>query len=174
MKRLLHGTVGPLRQGALAGLAGLLLVGAGLAPAAASAQESSVKKAKGRLPPYYAQVVNDQQRQAIYAIQDKYAARIAALQEQLAALARQRDAEIEGVLTAEQRARLRELQEAAAAKRKKGTASEAGEVKEAEANPPPPPGTPAAGQPPAGRAGATSPGKASSGKASPGKAPQLP
>jgi hypothetical protein len=93
---------------------GLALIGA--------AQEVPSKKAKGRLPPYYAGVVSDQQRQAIYAIQEKYGAQIAALQEQLAALTRQRDAEIEGVLTAEQRAKVRELQEAAAAKRKKGSA----------------------------------------------------
>jgi hypothetical protein len=95
---------------------GVLLAASGVA------QEAPSKKAKGRLPPYYAGVVSDQQRQAIYAIQEKYAAQIAALQEQLAALARQRDMEIEGVLTAEQRAKVRELQEAAAAKRKKGAA----------------------------------------------------
>lgn len=95
---------------------GMLLVASGVA------QEAPSKKAKGRLPPYYAGVVNDQQRQTIYAIQEKYGAKIAALQEQIAALTRQRDAEVEGVLTAEQLAKVRQLQEAAAAKRKKGAA----------------------------------------------------
>lgn len=106
------------------GWCALVVVGTWLALVGA-AQETPSKKAKGRLPPYYAGVVSDQQRQTIYAIQEKYGAQITALQEQISALTRQRDAEIEGVLTPEQRAKVRELQEAAAAKRKKGTENNA-------------------------------------------------
>jgi hypothetical protein len=85
-----------------------------LAPS--SAQE---KKAKGRLPPYYGSIVNDQQRQAIYLIQAKYDQQLDALNEQLQALEKRRDAEIEGVLSPEQRLVLKKTQDEAALKRKK-------------------------------------------------------
>ena len=79
------------------------------------------KKAKGRLPAYYAAVVNDQQRLAIYSIQAKYDQQLAALNEQLQALEKRRDAEIESVLSPEQKLMLKKAQEEAAVKRKKST-----------------------------------------------------
>jgi hypothetical protein len=80
------------------------------------------KKAKGRLPAYYADLVSDTQKTQIYAIQEKYAQQIAALMEQLEALNDKRDAEIEAVLNADQRAKLKQAQQEGAAKRKKATA----------------------------------------------------
>jgi hypothetical protein len=84
-------------------------------------QESSEKK-RPRLPKYYANIVTELQRVQIYAIQEAYFKKISAVQEQLAALEKQRDAEIEGVLDAQQKARLRLAQEGAAAKRAKAAA----------------------------------------------------
>jgi hypothetical protein len=84
--------------------------------ASSAAQE---KKAKGRLPPYYSAVVNDQQRQAIYLIQAKYDQQLDALNQQVQAVEKQRDAEIESVLSPEQRLLLKKAVDEAAAKRKK-------------------------------------------------------
>jgi len=84
-------------------------------------QESSEKK-RPRLPRYFADIVSELQRVQIYAIQEAYSKKIAAVQEQLTALEKQRDAEIEGVLDAQQKARLKLAQEAAAAKRAKAAA----------------------------------------------------
>jgi hypothetical protein len=75
--------------------------------------------AKGRLPPYFADIVTDEQRQQIYALQEKYARTLTSLQEQIAKLEKQRDAEIEAVLDAEQKKELKLSRERAAAKRKK-------------------------------------------------------
>jgi len=77
------------------------------------------KKAKGRLPAYYTDIVTDQQRAAIYLIQAKYQAKVTALNEQLLEIAKQQNDEIENVLTAEQKQMLKKAQEAGAAKRKK-------------------------------------------------------
>jgi hypothetical protein len=82
---------------------------------------SQEKKAKGRLPAYYAAVVNDQQRQAIYSIQAKYDQQLAALNEQLQAIEKRRDAEIESVLSPEQKLMLKKAQDEAAVKRKKSS-----------------------------------------------------
>jgi hypothetical protein len=81
-----------------------------------SAQE---KKPKGRLPPYYSSIVTDQQRDAIYAIQAKYAQQLAALQGQIEALEKQREQDIENVLSPQQKLLLTKALEDAAAKRKK-------------------------------------------------------
>ena len=81
-------------------------------------QESSEKK-RPRLPNYYADIVTELQRVQIYAIQEAYSKKITAVQEQLAALEKQRDAEIEEVLDKQQKARLKLAQEGAAAKRAK-------------------------------------------------------
>lgn len=77
------------------------------------------KKPKGRLPPYYSGIVTDQQRDAIYLLQAKYGQQLAALQEQMDALEKQRDKEIENVLTPQQKLLLTKAMEEAAAKRKK-------------------------------------------------------
>jgi hypothetical protein len=81
--------------------------------------QDAKKKAKGRLPAYYAGIVTEAQRERIYAIQDKYAKQIADLEAQLGTLAKQRDGEIEKLLDADQRERVKKAQEEAAAKKKK-------------------------------------------------------
>jgi len=81
-----------------------------------------VKAAKGRLPPYYSDIVTETQRQKIYLIQRKYAEALAELKTQIAKLEKQLDTEIEGLLDDDQKQRLKQAQEQAAAKRKKGAA----------------------------------------------------
>lgn len=63
----------------------------------------------GRLPPYYASVVDDRQRQAIYEIRARMASEFEQLEKQLDALRQSEMAEIEGVLTAAQRAQIEAL-----------------------------------------------------------------
>ena len=58
---------------------------------------------KGRLPAYYADIVTDHQKALIYTIQAKYQAKIAAINEELEAVTKQQNKEIEGVLTPEQK-----------------------------------------------------------------------
>ncbi|HYW78033.1 MAG TPA: hypothetical protein VE890_00585 [Thermoguttaceae bacterium] len=60
------------------------------------------KKFQGRLPAYYRTVVDQKQREAIYAIQKEYWTQIEALKAQLEALTKQRDEKITAVLTPEQ------------------------------------------------------------------------
>ena len=84
--------------------------GASQAPASQnSAPQNSVpqnsvpqKKFQGRLPAYYRTVVDQKQREAIYAIQKEYWTQIEALKAQLEALTKQRDEKITAVLTPEQ------------------------------------------------------------------------
>ena len=83
-------------------------------------QEAKEKKAKGRLPAYYADIVTEKQRTEIYAIQDKYAKEIAGLNEQLGAVTKKRDGEIEKLLNAEQKEKLKKSQDEAAAKKEEG------------------------------------------------------
>jgi len=75
------------------------------------------KKFRGRLPNYYRHVVDQKQREAIYAIQEEYAAKIAALQAQLDAMVEERDGKVAGVLTAEQAQKVKQLADEAKAKR---------------------------------------------------------
>ncbi len=70
-----------------------------------------------RLPNFYAQVVTEEQRQKIYDIQRKYFPKIETLRKQLEALVAQRDAEIEAVLTEEQKAKVEQLRKAASERR---------------------------------------------------------
>lgn len=58
---------------------------------------------RGRLPTYYGKVVDPIQKEKIYKIQQSYEPKIADLNAQLQALRDKRDAEIDAVLTAEQR-----------------------------------------------------------------------
>lgn len=85
--------------------------------------------ARGRLPAYYSQVVNGQQREKIYAIQKQYAPKIAELKAQLQAVQEKQNAEVEAVLTPDQLATVKKLSEDAKAKRKTagGTAASASE-----------------------------------------------
>ena len=64
---------------------------------------------EGRLPRYYASLVDNEQRAAIYQIQAKYHQEITALVEQLNALKKTEAEAIENVLTASQRKQLLEL-----------------------------------------------------------------
>jgi hypothetical protein len=92
------------------------------AKAKAAAGEAAAKP-KGRLPAYYKDIVDDKQRVAIYAIQADYKGKIDALQEQIDKLTADRDAAIEGVLTAAQKEKLKKAKEVAAAKKKKPDAA---------------------------------------------------
>lgn len=103
-------------------LGGLLLV---LAGGFLVAQEAE-KKASGRLPNNYGKVaLTDQQKQKIYGLQERYGKQIDELVEQVEKLRQKRDAEIENVLSQEQRAQLKSLQAETA---KKSAAKKAGKT----------------------------------------------
>jgi Spy/CpxP family protein refolding chaperone len=61
------------------------------------------KGPRGRLPAHYAAVVNQQQREEIYKIQEEYRAQIELLETQLKDLKKKRDEKIQAVLTPEQK-----------------------------------------------------------------------
>lgn len=90
----------------------------------APADPAPVKKSRGRLPAYYGKVVTDKQREDIYSIQAKFNEQIAKLQEQLAELTAQRDAEVEKVLTDEQKAEVARLKNERKARNGEAAASE--------------------------------------------------
>jgi len=76
------------------------------------------KKPRGRLPNYYGKVgVSEEQREKIYAIQAMYRPKIEALEKQIAELKAKEDAEVEAVLTPEQKKKVEESRAAAAKKR---------------------------------------------------------
>jgi hypothetical protein len=84
--------------------------------------ETTEKKAKGRLPQYYADIVTTEQREKIYEIQARHQEKISELNATLLAATRAMNAEIEAVLTAEQKVKLKAAQEEGAAKKKKAGA----------------------------------------------------
>ena len=86
-------------------------------PAEPSPAPAEAKKFRGRLPMYFGLVVDEKQRQAIYAIQEEHFAEIEELKENLAALVKQRDAKVAAVLTPEQTAEVEQAKAAAKAKR---------------------------------------------------------
>ena len=90
-----------------------------LAMGASGQDKGQQEKKKGRLPAYYADIVTEAQRQQIYAVQEKYAKTLTALQDQIDAIEKQRDAEIEGVLDAQQKARLKAVKADAVARKAK-------------------------------------------------------
>ncbi len=71
-----------------------------------------------RLPPYFASLVDSQQREAIYQIQASMADKIAELERQLAELRQVELREMEGVLSDDQRLQLETLRAARTAKTK--------------------------------------------------------
>ena len=81
-------------------------------------QDANQPKFKGRLPAHYGDLVTEAQRTQIYAVQEKYAAQIDALKNQLEILETKRDKEIEAVLNAEQKDKLKKAQKVAAERRK--------------------------------------------------------
>ena len=68
-------------------------------------------KTEGRLPANYAKIVSDDQRKKIYEIQGKYDKDIAALQKQIADLKAKEHAEVEAVLTPDQKKALQAANE---------------------------------------------------------------
>jgi hypothetical protein len=81
-------------------------------------QASKPRKPRGRLPVYYSQVVNEEQRLKIYAIQAQHMQKIADLRAQLATALKAMNSEVETVLTDEQREKVDQLAKEAAEKRK--------------------------------------------------------
>jgi len=82
-------------------------------------EEAAPAKGKGRLPAYYKDIVDAKQKDKIYELQASFNSKIDALEEQIKKLTADRDAAVEGVLTAEQKGKLKKAKEEAAAKRKK-------------------------------------------------------
>jgi hypothetical protein len=82
------------------------------------AQNAAPAKPRGRLPAYYKDIIDAKQRDRIYEIQAEYAAKITPLQEEIKKLSEEREAAIEGVLTAEQKGKLKKVREEATAGRK--------------------------------------------------------
>ena len=80
-----------------------------LASSSWTQETKSRKKATGRLPAHYGAVVTPDQKTKIYTIQAKYAEQIRKLADEMKALTEQRDAEVEGVLTAEQKQKVEAL-----------------------------------------------------------------
>ena len=106
--------------------------------------KAPVKKVLGRrgrrLPPYYAQVVNEKQREEIAKIQEEYQPKIDSLQKQLDALKNELNEKISAVLTAEQKKQVEEAATKAKANRKSKRDQPA--TKPAEQTPATPPGAP--------------------------------
>lgn len=123
-KKLLLAAVGVVTVGLIIGN-GALSIG----------QEAKAKKAKGRLPAYFADIVTDEQRTAIYKIQEGYKKQIDDLEAQLAAAREKEMAEIEAVLDAEQKEKLKKAREEATAKKKKKSSDAAAETRPAETKP---------------------------------------
>lgn len=89
-----------------------VVVGGLLAQDASNAAGDKPRKANaGRLPPNYAKLdLSGTQRDQIYSVQNKYKEEVEQLQAQLDSVRTRRDAEIEAVLTADQRQKLDTLQ----------------------------------------------------------------
>lgn len=103
---------------------------------------------RNRLPMFYSRVVTAEQREQIYAIQQKFQKQIDELTEQLRAVQAQRDEEIRAVLTPEQQKQIdtwmEELQQKRAAARAKSKsdssdAQDASDEVDQEPTPPPMP-----------------------------------
>jgi hypothetical protein len=110
----------------LGALVALLFVGPSwaadqAAPATGDKPATAAKKERadprGPLPAYYRNVIDGAQREKAYKIFDEYEPKIDELKAQLKALVAKRDAEVEALLTAEQKSRIKELAAEAKAKR---------------------------------------------------------
>lgn len=98
----------------LAGVAGLVLAMPYLVSAQSAGDAPAAEQRRAPLPNNFGRIaVSDQQREALYAVQDEYAARIAELQRQVRTLVQERDTKMEAVLTPGQKLRLAELREEA-------------------------------------------------------------
>jgi hypothetical protein len=96
------------------------------------AADAPTAKVRGRLPPYFKDIVDEAQRTEIYKLQGTFNGKIAALQQQIEQLEAERDAAVEGVLTAEQKTVLETARATGSAKRKKGRAAPTAEAAAAE------------------------------------------
>jgi hypothetical protein len=94
----------------------------GLVAYGSAGQEPKDSSFRGRLPAYYGEIVTEEQRQKIYAVQGKYEKSISALEDQLEAIKKKRDAEIFDVLNEEQKKKLKKKQDDVATDRKKKAA----------------------------------------------------
>ena len=81
------------------------------------------RKVRGRLPAYYAKVVTSDQRKEIYSIQAKYNLEISKLRQQLMKLVKDRDRDVEEVLSTDQLQKVKAMRAAAKAKRRKRRAA---------------------------------------------------
>jgi len=81
-------------------------------------------KPRGRLPNYFSGVVNEEQREKIYAIQKEYEPKISQLRQELDSLTKARDEKINAVLTAEQKKKIDDLKAAAKQPREKKETAE--------------------------------------------------
>jgi hypothetical protein len=87
-----------------------------------------------RLPPYFAQIgLSTDQRARVLKVRQDYAPRIERLEQELADLTSQRDAEVEALLTTDQKSKLESLRKAPrpkspAPKGKSGTPSDTGKT----------------------------------------------
>ncbi len=79
----------------------------------------SLETVKGRLPRYFASLVNSEQRMEIYLIQAKFRDQISELKQQLEKLESKQMQDIEAVLTAGQREKLFDLRNSSRKKRSK-------------------------------------------------------
>jgi hypothetical protein len=91
---------------------------AGFATQVAAQKADEKKQRTTRLPAHYAKVVTDEQRSDIYAIQEKFEAKLDKARTELKAVVDERDAAIEKVLSAEQRKNVEKLRAEAAERRR--------------------------------------------------------
>lgn len=102
-------------------LAGVLMLGLSAAmmglPIAATQEAGKKEPAKGRLPPYFGDVVDDKEKQGIYDIQAAYEPKIEKLEAELEAVKAERDAKIEKLVGPAKMKKIDEAKAAAAAKR---------------------------------------------------------
>jgi hypothetical protein len=75
----------------------------------AGAKATGKAKTYRRLPPHYKQIVNQEQQQKIYQIQEEYGPKVEAARVALAAIIQEQKEKISGVLTEEQKKELQEV-----------------------------------------------------------------
>ena len=95
------------------------------AKATTEASDDAPAKVKGRLPAYYKDIVDAKQKEKIYTLQADFNGKIDALEEQIKKLTADRDAAVEGVLSPEQKEKLKKAKDGASAGKKKKPADEA-------------------------------------------------
>ena len=93
------------------------------------AKGEKAAKPRGRLPNYFSGVVNDEQREKIYAIQKQCEPKISDLRKELDSLIKARDEKINALLTPEQKKKIEDLKAAAKQSREKKETTEKPEPK---------------------------------------------